>query len=189
MIKTQDRIDQRISLRAEAESMVARFYPKDDLSATAEKLMHELIVHKIELELHNEEMRATHASMAQMLDHYRDLYNYAPVGYLTISREGLITQANLTGCALLSIEPGKVINQPFASFIASHDSDRWYRLALSVFENAANQNYHDQMELIDKHGVIFSVDLIYFLRKPANDMPEIRVSFTAKKNIQRNSYG
>lgn len=177
MIDKLDRIEQRISLRAEAESMVARFYPKEAVSETAEKLLHELMIHKVELELQNEELRVAHASMAEMLDHYRYLFDYAPVGYLTISRQGLIIGANLTGCALLGIELKKLINQPISRFIAPQNVDRWHLLFRGMLESSDNEKTEFNLEMITNMQARFSADLVCSKRK-SDEMTGLRIVFT-----------
>ena len=60
----------------------------------AEKLIHELQVHQIELEIQNEELRTAQLALDEARQKYFDLYNLAPVGYITLSEDGLITGAN-----------------------------------------------------------------------------------------------
>jgi PAS domain S-box-containing protein len=86
-----------------------------------EKLLHELQIHQIELELQNEELRSTHVQLQESLIHYADLYDFAPVGYFTFNKEGLILKANLAGAGLLGVDRRNLINKPLRTFIA-HES-------------------------------------------------------------------
>ncbi|HEX7499328.1 MAG TPA: histidine kinase, partial [Polyangia bacterium] len=61
------------------------------------RLLHELQVHQIELEMQNEELERSRSEVEEGLARYTDLYEFAPVGYLTLTREGEIRQVNLTG--------------------------------------------------------------------------------------------
>ena len=118
-------------LRAAAEAEIARTqmtmkmqpYPNGDL---LHELTHELRVYQIELEIQNEELRRAQVALEESRDRYVDLYEFAPVGYLTLSSEGLIAGVNLTGAALLGVERKKLLNRRFASFIPPEDSNRWY---------------------------------------------------------------
>ncbi len=72
-----------------------------DLAIEAHRLVHELKVHQIELELQNEELKRARDDVEEALARYTDLYEFAPVGYLTLGQDGVIQQANLTGARLL----------------------------------------------------------------------------------------
>ncbi len=86
--------------------------------ADTQKLIHELEVHQIELELQNEELRKTRLEAETHLERYTELYDFAPVGYVTLGRDGVILQVNLTGAKLLGIERGKLAGQRLGSLVA-----------------------------------------------------------------------
>ena len=127
-----DGIERRKSLRAEAEAMVSGFYPEHYAQHSPEKLLHELLVHKVELELQNEELRLAYASMQEMRDRYMDLYEFAPVGYLTINPKGQIAEINLTGADLLGQDRQHMLNSNFANLVANEDQFRWRRLVVNM---------------------------------------------------------
>jgi PAS domain-containing protein len=131
-----DGIERRASLRAEAEAMVGSFSLEEMAAQPADVLMHELLVHKVELEIQNEELRRAHTAMEEARDRYMDLYEFAPVGYITISREGLIGEINLTGSALLGFDRTMLIGRRFSKFVAEKDRDRWHRLFMNMMKNA-----------------------------------------------------
>jgi len=85
-----------------------------------------------ELEMQNEELRRVQVELEETRDRYIDLYEFAPIGYLTLTRAGLIAEINLTGAALLGVERKKLINLRFDGFITSSDKDRWNRHFLNV---------------------------------------------------------
>lgn len=68
------------------------------------RLVHELQVHQIELEMQNEELRESRVQLEALLERYSDLYDFAPVGYLTLGRDGTIQEANLAGARILGVE-------------------------------------------------------------------------------------
>jgi PAS domain S-box-containing protein len=76
--------------------------------ADARKLLHELQVHQIELEIQNEELRQARTKTETALQQYTEYYDFAPVGYITLGREGDIRQVNLAGASLLGLERGNL---------------------------------------------------------------------------------
>ena len=84
-----------------------------------EKLLHELQVHRIELEIQNEQLRNTQLQLQESLGEYSDLYDFAPVGYFTLDEKGLILKANLAGSTLFGEERRHLINKPLRAFIAN----------------------------------------------------------------------
>jgi PAS domain-containing protein len=84
------------------------------------KLVEELQVHQIELEMQNEELRSVQYELEQSRKKYSDLYDFAPVGYLTISEEGRIVEANLTAAKQLGIERSFLIGKPFNLYAAEN---------------------------------------------------------------------
>jgi PAS domain-containing protein len=90
----------------------------DGLSPEAtRRLLHELRVHQVELEIQNEELRRAQEELEASRSRYFDLYDLAPVGYLTLSEQGLILEANLTLVTLLGVTRGALAKQPLARFI------------------------------------------------------------------------
>jgi two-component system, cell cycle sensor histidine kinase and response regulator CckA len=92
---------------------------------TPEEIIHELQVHQIELEMQNEELKRVKLELEQCKDKYQDLYHFAPTGYFTLTRKGIIQEVNLTGAALLGIPRGKLIGRGFGHFVAPESLDQW----------------------------------------------------------------
>jgi signal transduction histidine kinase len=88
-------------------------------AADAKRLLHELQVHQIELELQNAELRQARDELEVALDNYTDLYDFAPSGYFTFAPTGAILQANLTGATLVGIERSRLVGQPFGRLISA----------------------------------------------------------------------
>jgi signal transduction histidine kinase/CheY-like chemotaxis protein len=87
----------------------------------AEKLLQELSVHQIELEMVNEELLRANAEIEAGLARYVDLYDFAPVGYLTLDHGGKILSTNLTAVGLLGKDRSQLINQNIQHFIYDGD--------------------------------------------------------------------
>src|SRR5208283_3636004 len=77
------------------------------------ELLEELHIHQVELEMQNEELRSMQRELEQSRKEYSDLYDFAPVGYLTISEEGRIVKTNLTAAKQLGMERSILIGKPF----------------------------------------------------------------------------
>jgi len=137
-MKNQDKfVNEATLLRLIAEEEL-----KKDKSATSDmvefdnlKLIHELHVHQIELEMQNEELKKAHNQAYEAIEKYVELYDYAPSGNLSLSKEGDIIELNYSAAAMLGNERNLLKNKRFGLYI-SHDSlgtfnrllDRSFRL-------------------------------------------------------------
>ncbi len=91
--------------------------PKSD--ADTKRLLHELQVHQLELEMQNAELRQARDELELALDNYTDLYDFAPAGYFTFAPTGAILQVNLTGATLVGIERSRLLGQSFGRLISA----------------------------------------------------------------------
>jgi two-component system, cell cycle sensor histidine kinase and response regulator CckA len=115
-----------------------------------QNIIHELQVHHIELEMQNEELRRTQLELHAERDKYAGLYDFAPVGYFTISEKGMIMEANLTGAAMFGMERGRLIGQPFSIFIDKDDQDTFYFHRKKLIEAKTKQTYELRILKKDK---------------------------------------
>ena len=131
--KSQDQPAGAAALRRRAEE---RLQTRERTPPSAQRLVHELQVHQIELEMQNEELRRARsqveALLAQQLQQarakadallaqYTDLYDFAPAGYLTLDPEGAIRQLNLSGARLRGLERSRLLKRRFGLFVAEGD--------------------------------------------------------------------
>jgi PAS domain S-box-containing protein len=110
-----------VSLRRLAEKRMGATAGSRPLPVTTEemqKLIHELQVHRIELEIQNEELVRARDEVEAGLERYTELYDFAPVGYFTLDKAGTIRQVNLTGAAMLGRERSLVVGRKFQDFIS-----------------------------------------------------------------------
>lgn len=114
-------------LRKLAEEKYAETPPADRQTGSVGELLHELQVYQIELEMQNEQLRQSQLDLEKSRDSYANLYEFAPVAYLTLTPGGRITSINLTGAKLLGMERSKLIGRHFASFVSPGDVNRWRR--------------------------------------------------------------
>lgn len=107
--------------RAEATLRKARLQPAlkpaELPPADPRRLLHELQVHQVELELQNTELQESRDRMETLLEKYTDLYDFAPVGYLSVDEQGQILEANLTGASMLGVERSRLLNRPLTRFV------------------------------------------------------------------------
>lgn len=82
------------------------------------RLVHELQVHQIQLEMQNEELREARGQLETLVEKYTDLYDFAPVGYFSLDAEARIREVNLTGAAMLGVERSRLLMRRFSSFVA-----------------------------------------------------------------------
>jgi PAS domain S-box-containing protein len=101
--------------------MTALGEPPPQSPAETKRLLHELHVHQIELEMQNRELREAQQALEASRDRYAQLYDFAPVGYLTLDRTQCIADINLTGAALLGTERTRLLGQPFVLYVAAAD--------------------------------------------------------------------
>ena len=98
------------------------------------KLTHELQVHQIELEMQNEELRRSQQELENSRDRYSRLYDFAPVGYLTISEKGFILEANLTYALMLGVERSPVDKEDhYQRSLPGEDQDKYYLSSQSYY--------------------------------------------------------
>jgi len=113
------------SLRASAEARLAEEFSRSMPEHPAEKLLYELQIHQIELQIQVEALREAHADLTESRDHYQDLFDFAPVGYLSLTEDGRIDEVNQSATKLLGIVPSQIPKLDFEAFIAVSDIERW----------------------------------------------------------------
>jgi PAS domain-containing protein len=91
--------------------------PQPRTKEVSQRLVHELEVRQIELEIQNTELRQARDEIESALENYTDLYDFAPVGYVTLDRNGTISSVNLCGADLLGIDRVRLLEQSFGLFI------------------------------------------------------------------------
>jgi PAS domain S-box-containing protein len=131
------------------------------------KLIEELHLHQIELEMQNKELHQAQLELEATRDQYVDLYDFAPVGYMTLSEKGLILEANLTLSTMLGIERSSLIGKPFTRFITKDTQDDFYLHRHKLFETKAKQNC--ELKLKKKDNTPFHARLECILVEDARE--------------------
>ena len=127
--------------------------PGSESSEEMRNLLDELYLYQRKLELRNEELRRIHQELEASMSQYFDFYDLGPVGYLTISREGLILQANLTAARLLGIERYELVKLPFTKVIYPDDQDIFYRYSRQLITATAPLSC--ELRLLKKDAATF----------------------------------
>lgn len=114
-------------LRVEAERHITQLPPVKSASRSDQKLLHELRVHQVELEMQNEALRLSQAALEASRNRYLDLYELAPVAYFTVNVSGQITEINRAGVELLGEGKSTLLNSRIESFVEAKDQSAWRR--------------------------------------------------------------
>jgi PAS domain S-box-containing protein len=126
-------------LRAKASDIAA--LEAEDL----QRLIYELQVHQVELELQNQELRDAQVELAQTRDRYADLYEFAPVGYVTLGPDGRVLEANLAAASMLGVERKALLKANISSFVAREAQDDYYLHRVDVFSSEAKKTSELEM--------------------------------------------
>jgi len=141
MAKKPDGSTKGAALRLQAEELLRA--TRRDVAAMpvkdVQQLVHELQVHQIELEMQNDELRRAQIELEAARDRYVDLYDFSPVGHLTLDRHGTIVEANLRVGTTLGINRKELIGQSVARFFASEDQDIFHRHCQAVLKTGTRR--------------------------------------------------
>ena len=132
-------------------------------------LAHELQVHQIELEMQNDEFRKSQLALHASRDKYSNLYDFAPVGYLTISDKGIILEVNLTGSLMLGTERSFLIGKPFSRFVMKEYSDVYYHERNRICKTGDRGTC--ELGMVRNDGTQFYVQLECTVESDAEEVP------------------
>jgi PAS domain S-box-containing protein len=138
-------VTRRSELRGRAEKQIrqstraAKAIPESNLL----KLIHELEVHQVELEMQTEELRHSQLQLEDSRKKYFDLYDLAPIGYVTLDRKGLIRELNLTAAELFGTERRRLNGALVVRFVAPSGRDDFHKFFRRLFAS----NKREQCEL------------------------------------------
>ncbi len=170
-------------LRSAAEAELARSSASASGGRSAEALLHELQVHQIELEMQNEALRQSQEALEASRDRYVDLYEFAPLGYLTLSTAGQILRINLTGAAFLGEERGKLAGRWLSRYVVTEDRDAWARCLQSMVHQGGKQSC--ELGLARGDGSVSAVFLEGGISGSGPDGPELRVALSEISALRR----
>jgi PAS domain-containing protein len=135
---------QILRLKAEEQLKIKQIANASETETDVKKLMHELQVHQIELEMQNEELRQANEATEKSLKKYTLLYDLAPMGYFTLDSDGSICDLNFTGAEMLGERRFALINSNFKLFV----SDNSKAVFSTFFSNVYNQNEKESCKVM-----------------------------------------
>jgi len=138
-MRTSDPKAAALRTAAEARLKARPSLPALKAEADLRRLQHELEVHQIELEMQNEELRASQNEVFAGLIRYTELFDFAPMGYFDLSADGTIRLVNLTGARLLGIERGHLIARRFGQFVSVGQRAEFADFLDRVFASGAKE--------------------------------------------------
>ncbi len=126
--------------RAERQMEERQTAPVSNTETDSRRLLHELDVHQIELEMQNAELRLARDEAESMLEKYTELYDFAPVGYFTLAAKGTILLANLTGSVLVGTERNRLVGRSFRMLVTPQHRPAFDDFLARVFEDPARRS-------------------------------------------------
>lgn len=132
-----------------------------EVETDVKRLVHELQVHQIELEMQNEELRQANERAETALKKYTIMYDFAPMGYYTIDREGTIYELNFTGAELLETRRFSLINSNIKLFISEETLQAFNNFLSIIYLGKSKEscevmlgNTPEQMHSVYMEGVV-----------------------------------
>ena len=177
MNSKDNQTEQTADLRQRPEDIIRQKTAQSPVSETISheelrKILHELSVHQLELEMQNEELRQSKLELHASQNRYFELYDLAPAGYCTISEQGMILEANLAAPALLGMGRNELVEHPFSRFILQTDQDIYYRCRQQLMENGEPQMC--ELRMLKKDGTAFWVHLAISVAQDTRGNAEVR---------------
>ena len=155
--RDQEKKADELRTRAEKRLKSKKNVLKGTLDADSRKLLNELQVHQIELEMQNEELRRTQLELEVSREKYYDLYDLAPVGYFSLDQTSQILEVNLKGASMVGMERRLLVKKRFTQFIVPAFQDSFYMFQKKAFKTRAIQTL--EVQLKKKNGTPFWVQM------------------------------
>ena len=185
MKKHKDTSADAAELRRQAEERLKEQETEDvyaQAEQDAQRLIHELQVHQIELELQNEELRQSRAEVETCLEQYTYLYDFAPVGYFTLDRNGVIRQVNLTGAQLLGVARSRLVNRRFGLLVSPETRPIFNAFIESIRESQTKETC--EMVLLTEANASFYVRIEAAVPRDGEECLIAVVDITERKQAE-----
>lgn len=150
------------------------------------QMLHELRVHQIELEMQNEELREAQVVLNVARARYFDLYDLAPLSYMTFSEQGIIQQANLAAADLLGMSRSELIKKPLSKLIFREDQDTFYLKRNLLIQSGEPQTF--ELRFLKKNDTQFWVQMAVTINHNEYGVSEIRAVLSDITERKRTEY-
>ena len=130
------------NLRIKAEGILKEKQEMETqvIEADVKKLLHELQVHQIELEMQNEELLLASEKAETALKKYTMLFDFSPLGYFTLEKDGSISELNFTGAEMLGDRRFSLVNSNFKLFVSEESIPEFNRFLKRVFATQTKES-------------------------------------------------
>lgn len=134
-------IAQILRKRAEEQlKVIQKIADNKTLEADPKRLLHELQVHQIELEMQNDELQHAYETAERALSKYTMLYDFAPMGYFILDSDGTITDLNFTGAEMLGDKRFTLENKNFKLFVSNESKSVFDKFFSKVYISNINES-------------------------------------------------
>jgi len=173
------RADEKVRLKEQLTLEKIKSFSSEQIM----EVLHDLTVHQIELEMQNEELRTTQISLDTARARYFDLYELAPVGYMTISEKGLIQECNLTASTLLGINRIEITMQPLSYFIIKSNQDMYYLHFQELLKTLVPTSF--QLQMKRKDGTVLWVRIMMSAFMSESDEKICRIALSDISELKK----
>jgi PAS domain S-box-containing protein len=136
-------------------------------SRDLQRLVHELQTRQAHLELQNERLRHNEIRLAEARDHFSLLYEFAPIGYVTINQAGKVLESNLTAAAMFGVEREDLLGGTISRFVSPGSQDAWHLARQAAFAREGKHDCEIEMCGVDRAHLWVRLEGIVF--GPEND--------------------
>ncbi|MDA3811441.1 MAG: ATP-binding protein [Spirochaetaceae bacterium] len=156
---------------------------KEVTSENMAEVLQNLQLHQVELEQQNEELKRTHIELENARSRYFDLFNLAPVGYITVNKKKVILEANLTAAELLGVSIDSLINQPLTNFVYNSDQDLFYLSYKSLIRTGDRQKCDLRMVRTNGSVIYTRLEIIIVQERKSTNACFITISDITEHKI------
>jgi signal transduction histidine kinase/putative methionine-R-sulfoxide reductase with GAF domain len=147
--------------RKKAEEVLKNHLNSEIHDMSNDELLHELRTHQVELKLQNEELRESQVKLQDFQRKYWELFNFSPIGYLTIDEQFIIKEINLSGASLLKNQRKNLIGNTFLIFLTPQSRLKFIKYINNINDNGENGGCDLQITVIENNFIDIHIETSY----------------------------